>query len=84
METGESIRVVSGAGWNSISLPDSRCDGERGAVAPGVRDAQGGLVLEVVGCGALRIEQQLVPIEDGQFAGGGAARGEALGFGRGE
>ncbi len=45
-------------------------DGQGGAIAPAVGDAQGGLVLQVVGLAPLGVEQQLVPAQDREFAGG--------------
>src|ERR1035441_2440628 len=57
-------------------------DGERSAVAPGGGNRERGVVLEGVGLRAPRIEQHLIPVEDGQLRGGGTAAGEAVGFGR--
>jgi hypothetical protein len=74
--------VVSEAGWNSIWLPDSLAMGSAVPYRQPLGTAQGGLVLQVVGLGPLRIEQHLVPIQHRQFAGGGGARSETAGFGR--
>ena len=57
-------------------------DGQRRAVAPAAGHRQRRLVLKAIGLRALRIEQQLIPVQHRQFAGGGTAAGEAARFRR--
>ena len=59
-------------------------DGQRGAVAPAVRDFERGLDVELVARDAFGIQQQLIPAQDRELGSDGTAGGEAAGFGRGD